>query len=88
MGVLLKKHEQEVAALEASFEAEEARHTAEIVKKLNEEHMDNVQQANRALLEKVNLLFIRGVILRLLKFTTQTSAMCKNKYVFLISQSE
>lgn len=70
MGVLLKKHEQEVAALEASFEAEEARHTAEIVKKLNEEHMDNVQQANRALLEKVNLLFIRGVILRLLKFTT------------------
>lgn len=70
MGVLLKKHEQEVAALEAGFEAEEARHTAEIVKKLNEEHMDNVQQANRALLEKVNLLFIRGVILRLLKFTT------------------
>ena len=52
---LLKQHEQEAAALEASFEAEEARHTAEIVKKLNEEHMDNVQQAHRALLEKVRL---------------------------------
>lgn len=52
---LLKQHEQETAALEASFEAEESRHTAEIVKKLNEEHMDNVQQAHRALLEKVRL---------------------------------
>ena len=51
----MKQHEQETAALEASFEAEESRHTAEIVKKLNEEHMDNVQQAHRALLEKVRL---------------------------------
>ena len=53
MTALLKQHEQEVAALEASFEAEEARHTAEINKKLNETHMENVQQAHRALLDKV-----------------------------------
>ena len=50
----MKQHEQEIAALEASFEAEEARHTAEISKKLNETHIDNVQQAHRGLLEKVS----------------------------------
>ena len=50
----MKQHEQEVAALEASLEAEEARHTAEINKKLDEAHMDNVQQAHRALLDKVS----------------------------------
>ena len=50
----MKQHEQEVAALEASFEAEEARHTAEINKKLNETHMENVQQAHRTLLDKVS----------------------------------
>ena len=55
MEALLKQHGQEIAALEASFDAEEARHTAEIVKKLNEEHMDNVQQSDRALLDKVCL---------------------------------
>ena len=54
MTALLKQHEQEIAALEASFEAEEARHTAEINKKLNESHMENVQQAHRALLDKVS----------------------------------
>lgn len=51
----MKQHEQEMAALVTSFEAEETRHTAEIVKKLNEEHMDNVQQVHRALLDKVCL---------------------------------
>ena len=56
MTALLKQHEQEVAALEASFEAEEARHTAEISKKLNETHMENVQQAHRTLLDKVTLM--------------------------------
>ena len=50
----MKQHKQEVAALEASFEAEEARHTAEINKKLDETHMEDVQQAHRALLEKVS----------------------------------
>ena len=54
MTALMKQHKEEVAALEASFEAEEARHTAEINKKLNETHMENVQQAHRALLEKVS----------------------------------
>lgn len=54
MTALMKQHEQEVAALEASFEAEEARHTAEINKKLNETHMENVQQAHRTLLDKVS----------------------------------
>ena len=54
MTALMKQHTQEVAALEASFGAEEARHTAEINKKLNETHMENVQQAHRALLEKVS----------------------------------
>ena len=53
MTALMKQHKQEVAALEASFEAEEARHTAEINKKLDETHMDDVQQAHRTLLEKV-----------------------------------
>ena len=54
MTALMKQHKQEVAALEASFEAEEARHTAEINKKLDETHMENVQQAHRNLLEKVS----------------------------------
>lgn len=49
---LLKQHEQETAALERSFEAEEARNSAEINKKLNESHMENVQQAYRELLDK------------------------------------
>ena len=64
----MKQHEQEVAALEASFDAEETRHTAEIVKKLNEEHMDDVQQAHRALLDKVRLL---GFPLQFLGFLLQ-----------------
>lgn len=50
---LMKKHEQEQAALEARFEAEEARHTAEITKKLEEEHMEEVKQEHKALLDKV-----------------------------------
>lgn len=54
MTALMKQHKHEVAALEASFEAEEARHTAEINKKLDESHMENVQQTHRALLEKVS----------------------------------
>ena len=55
MESLLKQQENETAALEASLEADEARHTAEIIKRLNEEHTENVQQAYRALLEKVRL---------------------------------
>ena len=50
---LMKKHEQELAALEASFDAEEARHTAEITKSLKEEYMEEVKQAHKALLDKV-----------------------------------
>jgi len=50
----MKQHKEEVAALEARFEAEEVRHIAEINKKLNETHMENVQQTHRALLEKVS----------------------------------
>ena len=49
----MKKHEQEMAALEASFEADEARHTAELTKKLEEEYMEEVKQAHKALLDKV-----------------------------------
>ena len=52
---LLKQHEQEIAALETSFEAEEARDIAEITKKLNESHMQNVQQVHKELLDKVSL---------------------------------
>ena len=51
--MLTKQHEQQMAALEASFEAEEARCSAEITKRLNEEYMDEVKQTHRALLEKV-----------------------------------
>lgn len=59
METLMKQQEQEIAALEASFDAEEARHSAEIVKKLNEEYMDNVHQSHRALLDKVCVRFPR-----------------------------
>lgn len=55
----MKQQEQEIAALEASFDADEARHSAEIVKKLNEEYMDNVHQSHRALLDKVCVRFPR-----------------------------
>lgn len=55
MTALLKQHEQEIAALETSFEAEEARDIAEITKKLNESHMQNVQQVHKELLDKVSL---------------------------------
>ena len=54
MTALTEQHKQEVAALEASFEVEEVHHTAEIDKKLDETHMDNVHQAHRSLLEKVS----------------------------------
>ena len=53
---LVKQQEGELAALEATLEAEETRHMAEISKKLDEEHKENVHQAYRALFEKVRFL--------------------------------
>ena len=53
---LVKQQEGEVAALEATLEAEETRHMAEISKKLDEEHKENVHQAYRALFDKVRFL--------------------------------
>lgn len=50
---LVKQQEGEMAALEATLEAEETRHMAEISKKLDEEHKENVHQAYRALFDKV-----------------------------------
>ena len=62
MEALVRQQEGEMAALEATLEAEETRHTAEISKKLDEEHKENVQQAYRALLEKVRFLFARSLL--------------------------
>lgn len=50
---LNKKHEAERRALDTRLEGEEARQMAEMTIKLNEEHKEQVKQANRELFEKV-----------------------------------
>ena len=45
--LLEQKHAREREVLEASFEAEEAEHIAEISKKISEEHRDAIVESNR-----------------------------------------
>lgn len=51
------KHEREQAVLESMFETEEAEQSAEIIKKINEEHKDAVREAHRDLFDQVGIYF-------------------------------
>ena len=48
--------------MDATFEAEEAQHLAEISKKLNEEHRETLRRNHRELMTKVSTYWTLGSI--------------------------